>query len=94
MPLCERLRLDAGRSFAHTLTVRIYVAAILLILVMVVTNKHSIDYENIDILFGSNNVKPSNIISDIDSKIMLQSSNIIFNPTTKILIASNDTYGR
>lgn len=104
MPLCERLRLDAGRSFTQTLLVRVYVAMVLLLLVTVITNKQHLNLDKADFIFGSNAIKPSTMVSDVDTKLTqlyLNNSNgigcdikDIFAPTARTIIASNDTYGR
>lgn len=39
MPLSERLRIQAGRPFIHTLAARILVAMVLLIITVIITSK-------------------------------------------------------
>ena len=41
MPLSEKLRIDAGRSFSHTLFARSIVALLFLLFTMVITAKSS-----------------------------------------------------
>ena len=50
MPLSERMRLDAGRPFVHTLTARILVACFLILAILFTSSKHdSSQSYNLDI---------------------------------------------
>lgn len=88
MPLSEKLRLDAGRSFTHTLIARVYVALALVVLMLVVTNKHKINFSD-PLIFGqTQQIK----LSDLP---VVTNAPIIMNTNYEtILTTKNDTYGR
>lgn len=46
MPLSERIRLDAGRPFVHTLTARVLVACFLVLAILFTSSKHSKHYSD------------------------------------------------
>lgn len=50
MPLSERIRLDAGRPFVHTLTARVLVACALVLTLLFTSSKHTSGYQyNLDL---------------------------------------------
>lgn len=54
MPLCDKIRLDAGRPFIKTLIARIYVALFLLAVVAMVTHKNPLNLNKYDLFIGKN----------------------------------------
>ena len=50
MPLSEKLRLDAGRHFAHTLIARFIVALLLILTCMIVTVKNTKQHSEFNIM--------------------------------------------
>lgn len=46
MPLSDRIRIDAGRSYTHTLMVRVMTALLLVVFTLVVTKGPSSDMLN------------------------------------------------
>lgn len=89
MPLCERLRLDAGRSFTQTLTVRVYVALALLAIVLAVTNKSDMNASKYNIYYGNNHMIESG--SKFSDTSILASKGIMLAKTES---SHNATYGR
>ncbi len=61
MPLSERIRLDAGRPFVHTLTARVLVAFALVLTLLFTSTKHSNSYNtyNLD-MYGNKIEQTSN----------------------------------
>lgn len=69
MPLSERIRLDAGRPFVHTLTARVLVAFALVLTILFTSTKHSngYHYNNLD-TYGNTIEKTSdyNVVTQND----------------------------
>lgn len=62
MPLSERIRLDAGRPFVHTLTARVLVACALVLTLLFTSSKHTSGYQyNLDLSDTNKNEQTSNI---------------------------------
>lgn len=62
MPLSERIRLDAGRPFVHTLTARVLVACALVLALLLTSTKHTSSYNyNLDLSDTNKIEQTSNI---------------------------------
>lgn len=62
MPLSERIRLDAGRPFVHTLTARVLVACALVLALLLSSTKHTSGYNyNLDLSDTNKIEQASNI---------------------------------
>ena len=61
MPLSERIRLDAGRPFVHTLTARVLVACALVLTLLFTSSKHISGYHYNLGLFDTKIEQASNI---------------------------------
>lgn len=62
MPLSERIRLDAGRPFVHTLTARVLVAGALVLALLLSSMKHTSGYNyNLDLSDTNKIEQTSNI---------------------------------
>ena len=78
MPLSERLRIQAGRPFIHTLTARLIVAVVLLLITVFVSNKEVPSFQKLHL--GNN-----------DSNIVIASNHVgVVNVQSK----AYDIYGR
>ena len=78
MPLSERLRIQAGRPFIHTLTARLIVAVVLLLITVFVSNKEVQPFQKLHL--GNN-----------DSSIVIASNQVgVINVQSK----AYDIYGR
>ena len=62
MPLCERIRIDAGRSYTQTLFARVLVALALIVVTMVATVRSSNNHNSNLILGDAPTSVPTKVI--------------------------------